>query len=79
MLGQTLKEQIERFKLSRNETAPIVRDAASQVSRLMTGHVDEFSVERLVAWLARLGADITIAIKKAQRRGRRGKVRIRVS
>lgn len=78
-IGRAVQHQIDRFGLSRNATAPIVDDAASQVSRMMTGHFDEFSVDRMATWLTRLGGDVLITIRLAERRGRRGKVRVRVS
>jgi predicted XRE-type DNA-binding protein len=76
VLARETQRQIERFGLSREVAAIVVRDAASQVSRLMTGHANEFSADRLVGWLTRLGSDVTITIRHAPRLGRRGKVRI---
>ena len=78
-LARELQRQIDRFGLSREVAGTVVRDAPSQVSRLMTGHANEFSADRLVAWLRRLGSDVTITIRHARRLGRRGKVRISAS
>jgi len=77
-LASIVERQIDKFGLSRNDAAIIVRDAASQVSRLMTGHAYEFSSDRLIEWLTRLGTDVTLRIKHAKKLGRRGKVRITV-
>jgi len=79
LLTRELQRQIDRFGLSREVAATVVRDAATQVSRLMRGHANEFSADRLVGWLNRLGSDVTITIRHAPRLGRRGKVRIRVT
>lgn len=78
-LGRELQRQIERFGLSRKVAAVVVGDAASQVSRLMTGHIVEFSADRLVKMLLRLGSDVTITIRHPARLGRRGKVRTRLA
>ena len=77
-LATIVQLQIDRFGLSRNDAAVIVDDAASQVSRLMTGHAYEFSSDRLVEWLTRLGSDVTLSVRHARRLGRRGKVQLKV-
>jgi len=77
-LAAAVQTQIDRFGLSRNAAAVVVRDAPSQVSRLMTGHAEEFSADRLVAWLLRLGSDVTVTIHQGRRLGKRGKVRIQI-
>jgi|SRR5687767_12407659 predicted XRE-type DNA-binding protein len=77
-LGREVQRQIARFGLSREAAAVVVGDAASQVSRLMTGHIREFSADRLAKMLIRLGSDVTISIRHAAKLGRRGKVRIKV-
>jgi len=78
LLAREVQRRIEALGLSRNVAAIVVGDAASQMSRLMTGHTNEFSAERLVSFLSRLGSDVTITIHHARRLGRRGKVRVRV-
>ncbi len=78
LLALEVRRRIETFGLSRNVAAVVVGDAASQMSRLMTGHANEFSAERLVSFLQRLGSNVTISIQHARRLGRRGKVRVRV-
>ncbi len=77
VLGRETQRQIDRFELSREAAGRVVRDAASQMSRLMTGHFAEFSADRLVGMLVRLGSDVTIMIRHSRRLGRRGKVRIK--
>ena len=78
-LADEARRQIDwYFSGNRGVAARIVDDAATQVSRLMTGHSEEFSAERLLTWLARMGSEITIAIRRAPMRGQRGKIRVRV-
>src|SRR5262245_10420826 len=77
VLGRETQRQIDRFELSREAAGRVVRDAASQMSRLMTGHFAEFSADRLVGMLVRLGSNVTITIRHARRPGRRGKVRVK--
>lgn len=78
VLGREAQRQIDRFELSREAAGRVVHDAASQMSRLMTGHFGEFSADRLVGMLVRLGSDVTISLKHSRRLGRRGKVRVKV-
>jgi predicted XRE-type DNA-binding protein len=77
LVAREVQRQIERFGLSREAAGVVVGDAATQMSRLMTGHVREFSVDRLTKMLIRLGSDVTITIRHAPKLGRRGKVRIK--
>jgi predicted XRE-type DNA-binding protein len=59
-------DRIVQFGLSRDLAAVIVRDAASQMSRLMTGNVSEFSADRLALMLVRLACDIDIVVRPLQ-------------
>lgn len=78
ILGRELQAVIERFDLSREEAARLVNDAPSQLSRLMTGHLAEFSADRLAKMLTRLGSTIVINIKHRRRPGKRGMVRVKI-
>ena len=78
-LGRQLQKQINRFGLTRANAGLIVKDAASQMSRLMTDHFEEFSADRLATMLVRLGSDITISIKHPAKPGRKGRVRMKAS
>ena len=62
---------------TRAMAAKIVDDAATQINRLTNGHFIEFSADRLVCMLLRLGSDVTVTIKHATRLGRRGRARVR--
>lgn len=79
ILGREVQRRITAFDLSRDSAARIVNDAASQMSRLMTGHIEEFSADRLVKMLLRLGTDVDITLHHASRLGKRGRVTIKAS
>jgi predicted XRE-type DNA-binding protein len=79
ILGYEVRRLILKFGLSREVAAVVVDDAASQMSRLMVGHYREFSADRLVRMLLRLGSDVTIVIQHPPKLGRRGRVRVKVN
>jgi len=79
ILGRELQRRINAFGLSRDAAAKLVDDAASQMSRLMTGHIEEFSADRLVKMLLRLGTDVDITLRHSARLGKRGRVKISAS
>ena len=56
-LGLTQKQAARRMKLDQ-----------PSVSRLVNGNLDEFSTERLMKFLLRLGADVEIRVKKRPRK-----------
>ena len=70
-----MQARITELGLSRNDAAAIVKDAASQMSRLMTGHVEEFSTDRLVDFLQRLGCDVRVMVNR-RKRGAKGKIKV---
>ena len=77
LIARELQKRITQLGLSRNDAAIAVGDAASQMSRLMTGHITDFSADRLVKMLLRLGSDVTITIRHASGMKKRGKVRVK--
>ena len=76
-IAKEAQRRIEELGLSRAQAAVLVNDAASQISRLMTGHVNEFSADRLVGMLVGLGSDVELIIRHPKGRRRRGKVAVR--
>ena len=62
--------------LTQTKAAYITREAPSQLSLIVNGHLDGFSSERLLRTLTRLGRDVSLTIRPA--RGRAGKVRLTV-
>jgi predicted XRE-type DNA-binding protein len=69
--------RIEDLGLTRAQAALLVKDAASQLSRLMTGHVHEFSADRLIGMLVGLGSDVEVIIRHPKGRKGKGKVSVR--
>lgn len=61
---------------SRERLAKLVDDAPSQMSRLMTGHVEDFSTDRLIHFSLRRGFDVEIRLRKLPR-GQRGKLTVK--
>lgn len=59
-----------RLELSRATAGLLARDAASQMSRLFTGYVWEFSADRLIGFLLSWGCDVEVIVRP--RRGPRG-------
>ena len=78
LLARELQKRITQLGLSRNDAAIAVGDAASQMSRLMTGHITDFSADRLVKMLLRLGSEGTITVRHGSNAGKRGKVRVSI-
>jgi predicted XRE-type DNA-binding protein len=79
ILGRQVQGRLKAFGLTQAMAASIVDDAATQMSRLANGHYIEFSADRLVKMLLRLGSDVTVTIKHARSLGRRGRSRVRVA
>lgn len=66
-LGDALRRFADRRSIGRDKMAALVKDAPSQMSRLMTGHDDEFSADRLIKMMARLGFLVTVTIRDMER------------
>jgi transcriptional regulator with XRE-family HTH domain len=75
-VGNIIRQVATRRGLSRDAMAKLAGDAASQMSRLMNKHDEEFSVDRLAKIGVRMGCDIDLVIRPKARL-RRGKVRVR--
>lgn len=80
LLAAELQHRIRSLGLNRNEAAALVDDAASQMSRLMTGHITDFSADRIVKMLLRLGSDVRIHVvhnpAKNPKRIKRGRIQV---
>jgi len=79
LLARAVQSRLKAFGLTQTRAAKIVDDAATQMSRLMNGHFAEFSADRLVRMLLRLGSNVTVTIKHSACLGRRGRARIRTA
>lgn len=74
-LARLVRERLDGLGLTRAEAAELVDDAPTQMSRLYTGNVHEFSAERLVKMLLRAGCDMRLEVRVPRNgeSGRRGK------
>lgn len=66
-LGNIVRGVAKFHGLSRDDMAVIVKDAASQMSRLMQGHDEEFSADRLVGYLRRLDCPVSVIVGRPNR------------
>jgi predicted XRE-type DNA-binding protein len=77
VLAKEIARILEERGLTQTEASYIVRDAPSQLSLMVNGHLRGFSTERLLRTLTRLGRDIEIRIRRTKS-GRAGAVRLAV-
>ena len=76
-LLQAIQETIKSRGWKQIEAAAQLGIDQAKVSKLLSGHMAGFSIERLVHFLSLLGQDVEVTVRKASR-GRRGTVRARV-
>jgi predicted XRE-type DNA-binding protein len=77
-LLQAIQETIRGRKWKQIEAAAQLKIDQAKVSKLLSGQMAGFSIERLVHFLSLLGQDVEVTVRKASR-GRRGTVRTRMS
>lgn len=78
-IAEAIRKEAKRRGLSRDNLGKLVNDAASQMSRLMTGHDVEFSADRLVHHVVCLGGVVDVTVRLPKRGPyRRGRCRVRV-
>lgn len=77
-LLQALQETIRGRGWKQIEAAAQLGIDQAKVSRILTGQIAGFSIERLVHFLSLLGQDVELTVHKAPRGRRRGTVRTRV-
>ncbi|HVT56103.1 MAG TPA: helix-turn-helix transcriptional regulator, partial [Xanthobacteraceae bacterium] len=65
---------IEERRLSQTEAAKLMGIAQPDVSKLLRGKFDGFSLERLLEFVRALGSDVEIKIKSPARQGREGRM-----
>jgi predicted XRE-type DNA-binding protein len=78
-LLQALQETIKGRGWKQTEAASCLGIDQAKVSKLLSGQMAGFSVERLVHFLSLLGQDVEVRVKKAPRGQRYGTVRTKVS
>jgi predicted XRE-type DNA-binding protein len=71
-LLHALQETIKGRGWKQVEAAAQLRIDQPKVSKLLTGQMAGFSIERLVHFLSLLGQDVEITVRKASRRRRQG-------
>lgn len=75
-LASRIGEAIRQKRLSQAATAGLLGIDQPKVSRLLRGHLTNFSAERLMHFLTLLGQDVEIVVKPTPRSRRLGHVRV---
>ena len=78
-LLQAIQETIKGRRWKQIEAAAQLGIDQAKVSKLLSGQMTGFSIERLVHFLSLLGQDVEVTVRKASRGRRRGTVRARIS
>jgi predicted XRE-type DNA-binding protein len=73
-LARRITAVIQRRRLTQTEAADLIGTDQPKVSALMRGHLNGFSVERLLGYLTALGCDVDIVVKSG---GSGGQLRVR--
>lgn len=76
-LLQAIQETIKGRRWKQVEAAAQLKIDQAKVSKLLSGQMAGFSIERLVHFLSLLGQDVEVTVRKASH-GRRGTVRARM-
>ncbi len=74
-LATRINEIIRRRRLTQTQAAKLLGLSQPDVSRLLRGNFQDYSVERLLRLLMALGRDVEIVIRKSSTR-RRGRLSI---
>jgi predicted XRE-type DNA-binding protein len=75
-LASRINEVIQQRRLTQAVTAELLGIDQPKVSRLMRGHLTNFSTDRLMHFLTLLGRDVEIVVKPIPRSRRVGHVRV---
>ena len=67
-LTARVREVIHSRRLTQTQAADLMGVSQPDVSRILKGQFRDISVERLVLFLTRLGCDVEIVVKPANRR-----------
>jgi predicted XRE-type DNA-binding protein len=78
-LAALVVETIRERQLNQHLAACLMDLDQPKVSHLLTGHVGEFSIERLIRFLTALGRDVEIVVGPRVWGRRRGRLRADVS
>jgi predicted XRE-type DNA-binding protein len=75
-LAVAIKDAIKSRSLTQAEAAKIMGVDQPKVSKISTGRLSEFSTERLLGYLIRLGLDVDIIIHKNPATDREGAIHV---
>ena len=75
-LASRIREVVRRSRLTQVAAATVMGIDQPKVSALLNGRIANFSSERLMRLLTRLGQDVEIVVKTKPRRRQRGRIRV---
>ena len=75
-LASRIREIIRRSRLTQVAAATVMGIDQPKVSALLNGRLTNFSSERLMRLLTRLGQDVEIVVRSKPRRRQRGRIRV---
>lgn len=75
-LASRIREVVRRSRLTQAATAVVMGIDQPKVSALLNGRLSNFSSERLMRLLTRLGQDVDIVVRTKPRRRQRGRIRV---
>lgn len=78
-LATMVAETIQDRHLTQYVAAIIIGLDQPKVSHIVTGHLEGFSIERLIQLLTALGRDVDVIVRPLPRSVRRGRLRINPS
>jgi len=61
-----INREIERRSLTQTEAAEVVALSQPDISRIASGHLSAFSIDRLLSVLGRLGIDVEISTRRSR-------------
>jgi len=75
-LASRIREIVRGSRLTQVAAAAVMGIDQPKVSALLSGRLTNFSSERLMRLLTRLGQDVEIVVKSKPRRRQRGRIRV---
>jgi predicted XRE-type DNA-binding protein len=75
-LASRIRETIRARRMTQSAAAKAMGIDQPKVSAIFRGRLDQFSSDRLMRFLTRLGQDVDIVLRNAPRRRRQGKIRV---
>ena len=75
-LASRIREVVRRSRLTQVAAAAVMGIDQPKVSALLNGRLTNFSSERLMRLLTRLGQDVEIVVRTTPRRRQRGRIRV---